>query len=285
MSQQMSLKQFVRECVGLYVKNPILLAPPLLYLIYWSSLFLFKPLSSCPACAEISPESLAAGVAALCISLTISFVVLLGQASMTGKAVVGEKPKLADWWGARKYLVRVFGICVIYLGMIISFFALIGVLVAVAFYPEIFSAEATSQLPPIPHLEALGYAVAGVMALIQSIFYVLLAPVAVDDKGFGASIDAGFSAVKKCKQLFACFITLYLAVSLLTQLISSPQILLSSKEVRGFSACVEAQPYTVNLPRLVSKAVSTVFSPLWFLMAFVLYRESRAMDNSIGSGG
>ena len=138
---------------------------------------------------------------------------------------------------------------------------------------------------PHPHLEALWYAVAGVMALIQSIFYVLLAPVAVDDKGFGASIDAGFSAVKKCKQLFACFITLYLAVSLLTQLISSPQILLSSKEVRGFSACVEAQPYTVNLPRLVSKAVSTVFSPLWFLMAFVLYRESRAMDNSIGSGG
>lgn len=279
----MSLFDVVRMNLARYRRNPVMVVPPLaatILLIVTSSLLVPPP--SPPTPRVFAPELLTYVFVALGIGLLnsiISFLALLGQASMAGRVVVEGETRLIDWGkGVKKYSLRVLGIGLIYVGIVAVFFVLVVMVVVFSMLPQLMSrmGEVAPPTPPItPQMSPLVSATTSwmlplVTAIVSAVFYMWLAPAVIDDKGVFASLDIGTKAMRKEGKLFLGFIVLLFAVSAGAQLIGMLpyylEIMVPSVCYAGFCA-----PPT----HIVSQVITTLFSPLWFLIAFTIYSEQK----------
>jgi hypothetical protein len=77
--------------------------------------------------SAITSDLVMAGFGVLFLMLVVSFLVILGQANMSGKARKEGKTALGDWVaGVRKYFFRVLGIGLVFLGIVLILFMIVG---------------------------------------------------------------------------------------------------------------------------------------------------------------
>jgi len=169
-----------------------------------------------------------------------------------------------DWpKSIRKYFFRVLGIGIVYVGVLFVIFMVIGVLAIIPFLPSILGKPSwpTSPPTPPPSLFPLSYVFPVVFAVVQSVFYVILAPAVLDDQGVGGSIDQGLKAVKGRFQAFLGYVGFVCAVMLISSTLSSLKLppLVGSFTLSG----------------VVSEAITAFISPLFFLIAFLIYAGSK----------
>lgn len=279
----MTLFDVVKMNLARYRTNPVMIVPPLVAMIIpiiTSSLL--APPPALPTPRVFAPELLgfifmAFGV--FLMNLVISFLALLGQASMAERVVVEGKTRLVDWGkGIKKYFLRVLGIGLIYLGIIAVFFVLMVMILVFAMLPQLIPqlGEVPSPTPPItPQISPLISATTSwvtplVTTIVSAIFYMWLAPAIIDDKGVFASLDMGTKAMRKEGKLFLGFIALFLVVSAGAQLINTLPIYMG---IMVPSVCYVG--FCVTPTHIVSQVVTTLFSPLWFLIAFTIYSEQK----------
>ena len=111
----MSLLDVVKLSLSRYRVNPVIVVPPLVSMIVYQLSILWGPIYP-EAYANDYQSFLLVGLGMWVLIQAVSFSALLGQASMAGKAVSGERTSLGDWVeGVRAYFSRVFGISLIYL--------------------------------------------------------------------------------------------------------------------------------------------------------------------------
>ena len=258
-----------------YHANPVLIVPPLVAMILplINSIILVPP-----STLEVSATELATFIfvafGVLFLNLIISFLALLGQASMAGKVVVEGKTRLIDWGkGIKKYFLRVLGIGLIYLGIMFVFFIPIGIIVVLAMFPQLISVPPPT-LPLTPETSPListvmSWVTVLLMTIASAVLYTWLAPAVIDDKGVFASLDAGTKTMRKGGKAFLGFIALLCIVSAIAELIRTfPTYLGLTIQPVFYDGCV-------TLTQIVSQAIATIFSPLWFLIAFTIYSEQK----------
>ena len=275
----MALSDIVKISLARYRVNPIMIVPPLVAMVFplIASLLLVPPTPKAFAPEFLSFIFMAFGV--LLLNLIVSFLALLGQASMAGRVVAEEKTRLTDWGkGIKKYSLRVLGIGLIYLGIIVVFFVLIGMIIVFAMLPQLISQLGGIVTPPTPPLTPLitpsiTMATTGVTALLMTIasavFYMWLAPAVVDDKGVFVSLDAGTKTIRKGGKAFLGFIALFFIVSAIAQMIEAfPTCLGVTIQPVCYNGCVTPT-------HIVSQVITTIFSPLWFLIAFTIYNKQK----------
>lgn len=203
-------------------------------------------------------------------SVIIGLLVLLGQVSMTGKVIHTGKTRLGDWWvGLRKYFWRVFGIGAVYFGVVMGITIIaILIFVFIVIVPAVMSNSSSFSSQSTPFAESpflLG--VTFLSALGSLVFYMMLAPVVIDDRGVGSSISSGLSAVKRGGRTFLAFLGLVLLETLVVlefgyrNLGTNPTY---PSYGTGF----------LTFPMVFSGLLGAAFSPLWVLMAFRIYCES-----------
>ena len=275
----MTLFDVVKMNLARYRTNPVMIVPPLVAMIIpiiTSSLL--APPPALPTPQVFAPELLgfifmAFGV--FLMNLVISFLALLGQASMAERVVVEGKTRLVDWGkGIKKYFLRVLGIGLIYLGIIAVFFVLMVMILVFAMLPQLIPqlGEVPSPTPQISPLVSAttGWVTPLVTTIVSAVFYMWLAPAIIDDKGVFASLDMGTKAMRKEGKLFLGFIALFLVVSAGARLINTLPIYMG---IMVPSVCYVG--FCVTPTHVVSQVVTTLFSPLWFLIAFTIYSEQK----------
>jgi len=267
------LLDIVRLNIARYRMNPVIIVPPLVVLVF--ELFI-PPLMGIPTVDVSTPnlESYALmGFGALFLSLTISFLTLIGQASMASRVVLEGKAVLRDWvQGVRKYSPRVLGVCAIYLGVLVLSFIPMMIMylyVMLAQLPSLMGAY-DPEMPPSPPIIppsiniATNWTALIFTSVITAVLYLWLAPVFFEDGGVFTSIRAGNQALKKNWRTFLGFVALFITVSGAANLIENLPIYLGTSIQRsGYLA----------LMHVTSNVIKTIFSPLWFLIALTIYRE------------
>ena len=269
----MTLFDIVRKSLARYRMNPILILPPLVTMTFSliTSVIIVSPsVSYTPG--VFAPELLtfvfvAFGV--LCLSLLISFLVVLGQASMTGRVILEGKTRISAWGkGIKRYFVRVLGIGLIYFGIVMVFFMLVMLISMFAILPQLMSQLGRGTPPQMPEISPVIFMTSWVTALFftiaSAIFYIWLAPAIIDDKDVFASLQAGTKAIGKSGKEFLGFVILFYLVSLVSVLIGTP---VQPALFNGY----------VTPTQVVSQVVTAIFSPLWFLIAFTIYSEQKAV--------
>jgi len=276
----MTFFDIVKKSLARYRMNPVLILPPLVMMMFSliTSFMMVTP-SVSPTSQGFAPELLTLALVAfgvLFLNLIISFLVLLGQASMTGKVVLEGKTRLSDWGrGIKRYTLRVLGIGLIYVGIVMVFFMFVMLISMFVILPQFISQlgkvtpSQALQISPLTSM-TIGSVTALLTTIASAIFYIWLAPAVIDDKGVSASLQAGTEAIGKSGKTFLGFIALFLSVSLVPVLIGATPTY--------FGTTVQPASLSYVTPTLiVSQVVTTIFSPLWFLMAFTIYSEQKAV--------
>lgn len=279
----MTLFDVIKTSLARYRVNPVMVVPPLVAMIFpIITSFLLAPPPTPPTPRVFAPELLgfifvAFGV--FLMNIVISFLALLGQASMAGRVVVEGKTRLIDWGkGIKKYFLRVLGIGLIYLGIIAVFFVIMVMMLVFAMLPQLIpqlGAVAPPTPPTTPQISPLISATTSwvtplVMTIVSAVFYMWLAPAIIDDKGVFASLDFGTKTMRKEGKLFLGFIALFFVVSAGAQLINMLPTYLG---IMVPSVCYVG--FCVTPTHIVSQVITTLFSPLWFLIAFAIYSEQK----------
>lgn len=271
----MGFSEIVRKSSADYRMNPVLFVPPLVALLVSVLTSGILPKAGAQGLPITLPTLAMVGFGVAFLSLVVSFLVILGQASMSGKAVSQGKTKLVDWSsGVKKYFFRVLGISLIFLGIFLLLFAIVGVAYALTILPKLITPQGV--VTPSSTMAAtftakwtatLSLAMALPITVAQSVFYVWLAPAILDDKGVGTSLDLGVKAVRKSWRAFLAFIVLFFVVSVIVALVNDLPAVIG----------IGAQPLVGSLTStsILSQIIEKVFSPLWFLIAFELYHESK----------
>lgn len=265
----MGLSEIVRKSLTGYKANPVLFVPPLAAFIIsiLTSSILPKGVS-CEGVPAITSDLVIAGFGVLFLMLVASFLVILGQANMSGKVVKESKTTLADWGaGVRKYFFRVFGIGLVFLGIILILFMIVGVAYALTVLPEMITSEGVMRPPitPAPQTMYMSWAMTLIMTVASSVFYIWLAPAILDNKSVGASLDMGVKTIRRSSRVFVGFIILFFIVSAIATVIKDLPSMMG----------LDIQPIigSLTLTSILSQIIERIFSPLWFLMAFTIYRE------------
>ena len=184
-------------------------------------------------------------------SLVVSFIVLLGQVSMTAKVVANGKTVLGDWpFGVRKYFSTVFGVSFIF-----SFLFLVPRYVPQQLYDTLKTIGPTAAT-------AVYYLIREPLYnLVQSAFYVCLAAVGLDGRQFRASLQMGGRVILDRRSAFAGLFLLSMTVSLCLDGLSN----LIAPILNCGPPPLKTSAYAFALIEIIPNA-------LWFLIAFRLYR-------------
>lgn len=180
--------------------------------------------------------------------LAVSFLVIVGQVSMTESVVSGSKPSMNDWRiGTKIYSFRILGLGLIYM---LTSFGLYGVL-------SLFRNSVERAMPYM--LAVATYRLLGTLltTVVTSVFYVCLASATLNDGGLARSLVHGVNAIRKNNLCFFEFVALFFtmsAISTFTTLLGSS----TGDSVIG----------SLSYGDIASEIVQTVLSPLWFLIAF-----------------
>ncbi len=102
-------------------------------------------------------------------------------------------------------------------------------------------------------------------AVSTAVLYTWIAPIVLENKGVIASLSSGTRGIREGGRTFLGFIALIFVVSGVTALIENFPMYLGAP-VQQLSSQGYLTPSNV-----ASQAISTVISPLWFLMAFTIY--------------
>jgi len=265
----MRLSEIVRKSSAGYKANPVLFVPPLVALIV-------SVLTSAILPQGVSREGVPAitsglvmmGLGVLLLMLVVSFLVILGQANMSGKVVTVGRTTLADWGtGVRKYFFRVLGIGLIFLGIVFILFMIVGFAYALTILPEMITSEGVVRPPitPTPQTVYMSWVMTFIMTAALSVFYIWLAPAILDNKGVGTSLDLGVKTIRRSGRVLVGFITLFFIVSAIATVI---------KDLPSLTG-LDVQPLVGSLTSasIISQIIERIFSPLWFLIAFTIYHE------------
>jgi len=280
------LFETARRSLAGYKANPVLFVPPLV--AFFVSILTPVILSRVVAVPRegfptITLSLLMAGFGVLFLLSVVSFLVILGQANMSGKVITEGKTRLADWGiGIRKYFFRVLGIGLVFLGIMFVLFMIVMVAYALTILTKIITPEGviTPPITPTPQTTYMDWTMTLITALImtiaQSFFYIWLAPAILDDKGIGTSLDLGIKTIRKSGRVFVGFIVLFLIVSAIATLVNSFPAIIG----------VTVPPLVGSLTptSIVSQIIEKIFSPLWFLIAFTIYHQHSVQTAEITSG-
>jgi hypothetical protein len=259
-----------------YKSNPVLFIPSLLGTAgsFLASAYSLSFLRSATGEVGISRLLALEGsiFGSLFISLVVGLLVLLGQVSMTGRVILTGKTGLGDWWvGLRKYFWKVVVIGAVFWGVVMGITFIVTLILvftvllpAVLTNPGSFSPNQPNPLTQSPFL----LSVTSLSALGILIFYMMLAPAILDNKGAGLSIISGMSAVRRSGRVFLVFLGLVMLVTLVTLVIGYPNL-----STTNLTYNLNAANY-FTLPRVFSGLLGALFTPLWMLIAFRIYSES-----------
>lgn len=211
------------------------------------------------------------------MTLAVNFLALLGQVEMAGKVVLEGKASLGDWGaGIRRLFFKVLGIGLIFLGLLFTLSMVVVVIYALTIIPKLITPEGAVRPPiaPASGTAYMGLALAAVIALAQSIFYMWLAPAVLEDRRVGASLDSGLKSIKRCGRLFIGFVALFSIASIATALIKEAPSLVN---IAGRPLVGSLTPVSI-----ISQIVEKILSPLWFLMAFTMHHSMQASEPAVG---
>ena len=273
----------VKKSSARYRMNPILILPPLVATIFpLITPLIMEPPSVSPTPGVFPPELLTFVFVAfgfLFLSLLISFLVLLGQASMTGKVILEGKTRLSAWGkGIKRYFLRALCIGLIYVVIVMVSIMLVTFISVLAILPQLMSQLREGTPPQMPQISPLismttmttSWVTALLTTIASAIFYIWLAPAIIEDKDVFASLQAGTKAIGKSGKTFLGFVALFFLVSLVPVLIQTLPTY--------FGTTVQPVCYGCVTPTLVvSQVVTAIFSPLWFLIAFDIYSEQKSV--------
>ena len=269
------LLDIVRLNIARYRTNPVIIVPPLVVLAFE---LVVLPLMGIPAADASRPEleSYAfTGFGALFLSMAISFLALVGQASMASVVVLGGKASLRDWVnGIRKHSPRMLGVYFIYLGMMVLSFVPITVMFWYAMLPWLrlqIGASGPVEPPSPPFMSlpigiAISWTVLILVSVITAVLYMWLAPVLFEDADVFTSVGAGNKALRASGSTFLGFIALFIAASGVANLIENLPVYLGYTIQQTYGSGYLAPAH------VASQVIKTMFSPLWFLVALTIYR-------------
>lgn len=251
-----------------YRKNPVIVVPSLVMMVANLLSLLWMP-SYLETYTHEFQSYFLVGFGILILILIVSFLALLGQASMAGKVVLGEIPSLSDWVrGVRAYFSRVLGISLIYLGILSLVFIPFGII-----YFSLILKPLASQMcmaaPQTPTSAPLTTMWTGTFigAISTAVIYMWFAPVIFENKGVIASLSSGTRAMRESGRTFLGFIALIFVVLGITSSIANLNLYLGETIQQ-----LLYKGYLTHL-NIASQAISTVISPIWFLTAFTIYHE------------
>lgn len=225
----------------------ILIVPPLI-----STLISFATSASTePPAGQVSPvvtpvdaSVVLKGLAVSLLGLAISFILMVGQAGMSGRVVSEGRTSLDDWgMSVKRYFLRVLGLFLLY--MLISF--IMGLLLI----------PFDLLLRPLTTSPAWRYVLILLLAGASSIFHIILAPAVVDDKGVSDSLSLGLKTIRRQPRAFLG----YVGFSYIIQLVVSSVATTETDAIIG----------SLSLTTMTSSIISTIWSPLHFLWAFLIY--------------
>ena len=183
------------------------------------------------------------------ISLVVVFAVYLGQISLTAAAVGKGKAALRDWSDGFKYFWTFLAFLIVF-GLL-----LVG--------PELGTGSLYQQIKP--HSATIAYATyylvtIPILAAGQSVLFVCLGAMGLDHKGFAASLDMGWRAMSARWSAFAGLVMISIAV----QAAIDVAAFLTAPILEGAGA-LKSLVFVFPLVQMIA-------SPLWFLIAFRIYR-------------
>jgi hypothetical protein len=268
------LTDVVRLNIARYRTNPVIIVPPLVAMAFELAIPLLTGIPSTDF-PDLKPGSYALmGFGTLALSLTISFLSLIGQASMASEVVLEGKASLRDWvHGVRKYSTRVLGVYAIYLGIMIVSVIPLAIIFWYAMLPQLLHQmgtswpEISSSTPLIPASTsiAINWTAITLTSVITAVLYMWLASMIFEDTEVFTSISAGNQAVRVSGRTFLGFTALFILASGIANLVENLPMYLGT---------YTQQPYGGYLTptHVTSLLVNAIFSPLWFLIALTLYR-------------
>jgi len=191
---------------------------------------------------------------------------------MTGRVVLVERTSLSDWVrGVRAFFTRVLGISLIYLGILIigfiplSMIYLSFVLQLLVWQMVIAPPQITAPALLTPLSMAIMWIITLIGAVSTAVLYTWIALIVLENKGVIASLGSGNRGIREGGRTFLGFIALIFAASGVTSLIENFPVYLGAAIQQ-----LSSQGY-LTPSNIASQAISTVISPLWFLMAFTIY--------------
>lgn len=258
-------------------------------LVILSTSLLTTPPEGFPSSADLlaALPLLYRGFATLAVTVIVTFFVILGQAGMTGRAVLEGKTTIGDWGSSiKRNFFKVLGVGLIYVGILFAFMIVVGMMTFLSILPTIAenlqrlnqtlpAAPGAPQIPPsaFPQLISFAMVFPVLFALAQAIFYVLLAPAVMDNKGVGSSVDHGFRTIKRSFPLFIGYAALMCVVALATATLTFWP---------AFSAVFSGEVSAISglsWQNITSQIIGAVFSPLYFLLAFSIYNYVRIAES------
>jgi len=280
----MAFFDVIKKSLAMYRMNLILVFPPLVAMVFQliSSLITLLP-SISRASPGFAPELMIlifAVFGVMILSLIVSFLVILGQAIMTGKVIQEGKTKLSDWGkGIKRYFLRALGISLVYFGIMFVSFILVMIVFMFAILPQLISqisgdmSLGTPLIPPLT-LVLMSLVSALLTTATSAIFYTWLAPAVLDDKGVSASLKAGTEAIGKRRKTFLGFVIFFFLVNFVPTLLTGTSLTQYTYPVTMMQSAYLGY---VTPMRVVSQVVTAIFSPLWFLIAFTIYSEQKTV--------
>lgn len=244
-----------------YRVNLVLIIPPLIDLVRTSVRLMFSSAVVSQLSNVFNPFLLAF----VLLDSVTALLVLLGQCVMTGKVISEAKTKLADWitYG-KKFFFTVLGISILF-GLIIFSLNRLTTPYLVWVTPENFYSPRTLLI-------TIGF---GLFAyrIPQGFFFFWLASAILSGKGTVRSLIDALKALRHCFVVFGGFALMYFVVQDFSDLL--------------IDYVFRVQPLIGNLTisHVLSGTIDAALSPLWFLMAFSLYRmqQTKQVGNPTGN--
>lgn len=269
----MSLSDVVKLNLDRYRDNLVIAVPPLVSMIVNMLSLLWLPIYP-EAYVNGSQSFLLVGWGTWTLIQVVSFLALLGQASMAGKVVSGKKTSLSDWVdGTRAYFSRALGISMIHMGIVgIFFIPLSRIYYSLVLQPlasRIGLAAPQAPAPAIitPVSTAMMLATTLFIATATAVLYMWIAPIVFEDVGVIASLSSGNRAMRDSGKAFLGLIAIISVISGVTSMVENLPLY-------STMAVQELLPQGYLTPtNIASQAINAVISPLWFLIAFTMYRN------------
>ena len=275
----MGFNQLLRKSLADYKANLVLIVPALVSTIASYAVTAYYSPILVGAAASTSPHAMLSRMGWVFgfefILLFVGFLILLGQVSMTGKVISAGKTRVSDWWvGVRKYCWRVLGVGTVF-GAVIIAVSVVGTIVWVFLFLLPSISQSGPSSPPAAFafgqrpIFSVAFALLGAIGV--SIFVMCLAPIVLDSNGVWGSITSGFKAMRKSGIIFLEFLGLVFLLSL-------PSTFLGFRLIPNLSSF---QSFAGNPAFLLSEIIGTLVSPLFYLMGFRIYNESRMPETFI----
>ena len=266
----------VRLSIDRYRANPIIVILPLVSMVFELAIPVLTGISGANY-SELRPGLYAlVGFGAIGLSLIVSFLTLVGKASIASQVVLGGRASLRDWVkGVVSYSRRALGAYAVYLVLIILSFIPLIIVFWYAMMPQVMyqiwasqpEAYPSTLLAPTPTIIAISWVGLAILSLFEAALYMWLASLIFEGTDVLPSISGGIKAVRASGRTFLGFVVLFIVVSGIANLVENIPLYLGIYTP-------QAQGGLPTVTHLTSQLMKAIFSPIWLLIALTLYRGS-----------